>query len=274
MLASVVISQNLGSFKSLKDLRLIIAHVKKTSYEQIALYADQVDLDDSDLTSFEELLVRYKSGAPISKILNIRGFWKHDFFVNEFVLDPRPETELIIEEVLKRFNTEDEFKFLDVGTGSGCILLSLLSEFKNSYGIGIDISPEAIQVALRNQEKLHITNAEFLNIGWNDFRGSVDIIVSNPPYIRTQDIATLDVSVKEYDPIIALDGGLSGLRSYEEISSLAKQWISPGGCIFFEVGYDQAKDVADILTQRGYTSIEISKDLAGIDRLVSGISQG
>lgn len=274
MLASVVISQNLGSVKSLKDLRLIIAHVKKTSYEQIALYADKVDLDDSDLTSFEELLARYKSGAPISKILNIRGFWKHDFFVNEFVLDPRPETELIIEEVLKRFNTEDEFKFLDVGTGSGCILLSLLSEFKNSYGIGIDISPEAIQVALRNQEKLHITNAEFLNIGWNDFRGSVDIIVSNPPYIRTQDIATLDVSVREYDPIIALDGGLSGLRSYEEISSLAKQWISPGGYIFFEVGYDQAKDVADILAQCGYTSIEISKDLAGIDRLVSGISQG
>lgn len=274
MLASVVISQNLGSVKSLKDLRLIIAHVKKTSYEQIALYADKVDLDDSDLTSFEELLARYKSGAPISKILNIRGFWKHDFFVNEFVLDPRPETELIIEEVLKRFNTEDEFKFLDVGTGSGCILLSLLSEFKNSYGIGIDISPEAIQVALRNQEKLHITNAEFLNIGWNDFRGSVDIIVSNPPYIRTQDIAALDISVREYDPIIALDGGLSGLRSYEEISSLAKQWISPGGCIFFEVGYDQAKDVADILTQRGYTSIEISKDLAGINRLVSGISQG
>lgn len=270
MLASAIISQNADSIDKLKDLRMLVARIKDISYEQVVLYADKIDLDEKDLTVFSQLLVRYNKGEPISKILNIRGFWKYDFFVNEFVLDPRPETELIIETILHLFDSNEKLSFLDVGTGSGCILLSLLNEFKNSHGIGIDISDEAIKVALRNQKDLNITNVEFKNIGWRDFNAEscIDIIVSNPPYIKTKDIASLDANVREYDPILALDGGETGLRSYEEICSLAKKWLKPDGYIFFEVGYDQSKDVANILDQNGYTSIEVKKDLAGIDRLV------
>lgn len=255
-----------------KDIRKLIAKVKNISYEKVAFDADSVHLNDEEFELFQKLLARYRNDEPISKILNRRGFWKYDFYVNADVLDPRPETELIIEIVLRQFDASEKLNFLDIGTGSGCILLSLLGEFKNSIGTGIDISEKAIAVARKNQQRLNIKNANFENVSWNDFAplNQFDVIVSNPPYIRTADISSLDKNVREYDPLLALDGGKTGLKPYREISALAKHWLKPNGYIVFEVGYDQAQDVSEILKANGYSSIQIAKDLAGIDRVVYG----
>ncbi|MCR5225285.1 MAG: peptide chain release factor N(5)-glutamine methyltransferase [Alphaproteobacteria bacterium] len=254
----------------MKDIRKLIAKVKNLSYEKVAFDADSVFLNTEEQEQFQQLLARYRNDEPISKILNSRGFWKYDFFVNEDVLDPRPETELIIETVLTLFNTSEKLNFLDIGTGSGCILLSLLGEFENSAGTGIDISEKAIAVARKNQQKLNIKNANFENVSWNNFASSkqFDVIVSNPPYIRTSEIASLDKNVRKYDPLLALDGGETGLRPYQEISALATHWLKPNGYIIFEVGYNQAQAVSEILESNGYTSIQIAKDLAEIDRIV------
>ena len=253
--AKDVIAQN--SDIPAKDIRQLIAKVKNISYEKVAFDADSVFLTSKEEEKIQQLLARYRNDEPISKILNSKGFWKYDFFVNKDVLDPRPETELIIETVLNQFDITEKLNFLDIGTGSGCILLSLLGEFKNSIGVGIDISEKAIAVARKNQQQLNIQNADFAN-------------VSNPPYIRTADIPSLDKNVREYDPLLALDGGETGLKPYHEISALAKNWLKPNGLIVLEVGYDQAQDFCRILESNGYNSVKTAKDLANIDRVVYG----
>ena len=265
-----LIAQN--SDVSAKDIRSLIAKVKNISYEKVAFDADSVFLNAEEQKQLQQLLARYRNDEPISKILNSRGFWKYDFFVNEDVLDPRPETELIIETALKLFNTSEKLNFLDIGTGSGCILLSLLGEFKNSVGLGIDISGKAIAVARQNQQRLNIQNVNFENVSWNNFSPSCqfNVIVSNPPYIRTSEIASLNKNVREYDPLLALDGGETGLKPYQEISALATHWLKPNGIIVFEVGYDQSQAVSEILESNGYNSIQTAKDLAGIERVVHG----
>ena len=197
-------------------------------------------------------------------------------------MDPRPETELIIEEVIAQFNNINEsFNFLDIGAGSGCILLSILSELKKSNGIGIDISKSAIDVAEKNKNKLKIKNATFLNISWNEIFSflerkeiNIDVIVSNPPYIRTADIDFLDENVKNFDPHIALDGGEDGLSAYKEICYVAKNILRKNQkrteekYIFLEVGYDQAEYVKKILEENEFFNIAFSKDLSGINRVV------
>jgi release factor glutamine methyltransferase len=271
-----------------KFIKLAIAKIKDSRYENLNGRSDKMflsklnycgDLDKDEQALLQNMLARYRKNEPVSKIINCKSFWKHDFFVNENVLDPRPETELIIETMLKRFDKNAALRFLDIGTGSGCILLSLLWEFKNAMGIGIDVSAKAIQVAEQNKSALKVNNAAFLNIDWNElsreiltrsvpFDGVVDIIVSNPPYVRSSDVELLDDNVKNYDPILALDGGKDGLSAYREIIKIAKEILAKNGSIFFEVGYDQANDVKKILTNNGFENIRCEKDLSGIDRVV------
>jgi release factor glutamine methyltransferase len=265
-----------------KCARLIIAKIKNLRYEDVLLSPKKIFLDDREQALFRGMLARYRKNEPISKIIGRRSFWKHDFFVNENVLDPRPETELIIEMVLTRFAKSAPLRFLDIGTGSGCILLSLLSEFRNAVGLGVDISQGAIQVAERNRNTLEIADrAVFLPIDWNklntailmenvQFGGAVDVIVSNPPYIKSSDIALLDDNVKNYDPIIAIDGGEDGLTAYREISAITKEILVAHGTIFLEVGYNQADDVKKILINNGFSDVHSEKDLNGIDRVVVG----
>jgi release factor glutamine methyltransferase len=227
-------------------------------------------LDYQEESLFFSMLERYRKQEPVSKIINCKSFWNNEFFVNSGVFDPRPETELIIEMVLSKFDRRDNLKFLDIGIGSGCILLSLLSEYKNSHGVGIDICPEAIKIARYNQEKQGIKNASFMLTDWRNFNSSkeFDVIVSNPPYIKTDDISLLEVSVKDYDPLTALDGGTMGLNAYISIASLAPQWLIPNGSMFLEIGRGQAADVSNILKNNGFQIKEIKKDSAGIDRIV------
>lgn len=257
---------------SIRDTRLIIAKIKNISYEKIVFYPEDLFLNDEEQSLFFNMLSRYKNHEPISKIINKKSFWKHVFFVNSDVLDPRPETELIIESMLSKISKDEAIKFLDIGTGSGCILLSLLHEFKNAIGVGIDISEKAIKIAEHNKNVLNIDSAKFINISWNSLseysNEKFDVIISNPPYIKSHEIESLDENVKNYDPLISLDGGYDGLSAYKEISEIAQSILSKNGLIFFEVGYDQANEVKEILLNNGFTEPEIIKDFNDINRVL------
>ncbi|MDR1333744.1 MAG: peptide chain release factor N(5)-glutamine methyltransferase [Holosporaceae bacterium] len=261
------------SASNTKELRRMIAKIKNISYEEV-VFGD-VHLNAEEEKLLHNMLQRHCEGEPISKILNCRSFWKHDFFINADVLDPRPETEILLEMVLTQFDAGIPLKFLDIGTGSGCILLSLLHEYKNAQGIGIDISSGAVDVAKHNQKKLGIENAAFIACDWKKFHcgeeEKVDVLISNPPYIRSGDIDFLDENVRNYDPLLALDGGETGLAAYTSIAALAKRWLKPGGSVFFEVGYDQMDKVIEILQLNNFQITEIRKDYSQIARGVSAI---
>jgi release factor glutamine methyltransferase len=249
----------------------MVAKIKSLSREEVAFNLEDVSLGDAEETLFFNMLNRYKKKEPLSKILNEKSFWNHDFFVNSDVLDPRPETELIIEAILFRFQRLSALNFLDIGAGSGCILLSLLYEYKNSRGVGVDVSAIAIEVARHNKKKIGITAVNFLATDWSEFESEeqFDVVVSNPPYVSTGDIPKLDENVRDYDPPIALDGGHAGLDAYTSITPLLKKWLKPLGLVFFEIGYGQTADVVQILQNNGFQVDEIRKDLSGIDRIIA-----
>ena len=254
----------------MKVLRLFIAKIKNLSGSEIVLHINDFEFSTHEVEQLENFVSRYESHEPVSKILNKREFWDSEFFVNEDVLDPRPETEIIIEQTLKLFEKNKSFDFIDIGTGSGCILLSIAKEFPKSRGIGIDISEKAVAVALKNKSDLRVENVEIKKVGWNDFypQKKFDLIVSNPPYIKTAEIFDLDDSVKNFDPYIALDGGKSGLKAYEDLSVLMRNWLKPNGKILLEIGFDQHDDVKNIFESKGYFLKNSYLDLQKIRRVL------
>ena len=208
---------------------------------------------------------------PLQHITGEQEFMGLDFKVNEHVLIPRQDTETLVEEALKKIRPG--MQILDMCTGSGCILLSLLHELKprTVTGVGVDLSKEALCVAERNAEKLKI-DAEFLESDlFENVNGTYDVIVSNPPYIRTSVIETLQEEVKDHDPYIALDGKEDGLYFYRRIIEQAPAYLKKKGWLLFEIGSDQGEDVKNLMEQAGYTGISVKKDLAGLDRVVFGV---
>ncbi len=255
---------------NIKDIYILISKLKNISYTQALLTLDEISLSTTELTQFQNFINRLNNGEPVSKIINKREFWKDSFYINQEVLDPRPETEIIIETALKKFSVSQKFRFLDIGTGSGCLLLSLAKEFKNAHGVGIDISEKAIEVAQINKKNLNVSNVDIMSTSWNDFspQCQFDLIVSNPPYIKTSDINTLDDNVKLYDPYLALNGGESGLDAYNQISYLIKNWLLPTGIVLLEIGINQSQDVSDIFKRQGYTLLQTIPDLQNIPRIL------
>jgi len=221
----------------------------------------EVAVSDEQLNSF---IKRRLAGEPVAKIIGRKGFWKNDFVVSKDVLDPRPDSETLIEAVLEKFPDKDKtLRILDLGTGSGCLLLSLLGEYKNATGVGIDISEKALAIANQNKGD---QAAKFIQC---DMRqdlsdlGQFDIMISNPPYIPTAEIQTLATDVKDYDPILALDGGADGLDFYR---ALAKQHLAPH--LFIEIGKDQESQIIPIFEQQGWHFTQSWKDLGGITRIL------
>ncbi len=255
---------------NIKDIYILISKLKNISYTQALLTLDEISLSTTELTQFQNFINRLNNGEPVSKIINKREFWKDSFYINQEVLDPRPETEIIIETALKKFSVSQKFRFLDIGTGSGCLLLSLAKEFKNAHGVGIDISEKAIEVAQINKKNLNVSNVDIMSTSWNDFspQCQFDLIVSNPPYIKTSDINTLDDNVKLYDPYLALNGGESGLDAYNQLSYLIKNWLLPTGIVLLEIGINQSQDVSDIFKRQGYTLLQTIPDLQNIPRIL------
>lgn len=251
------------------DARLLLEEVCST--DRTVLYAH----GEKELTEAEEK--RYLEGIkaradriPLQHILGRTVFMGLTFLVNESVLCPRPDTEVLVEEVLKHLH--DGMRILDIGTGSGCILLSLLHYSNDCRGVGADISREALQVARANKERLAVGQAEFVKSNlFENVEGKYEIIVSNPPYIRSGEIAELMPEVRDHEPHTALDGGEDGLFFYREITKKAKAYLPGGGMLFYEIGCEQGEAVKRILEDAGYREIEIIKDFSGLDRVVCGI---
>ncbi len=218
-----------------------------------------------------DFIRRRRMGEPVSKIIQSRGFWKRDFYVTHDVLDPRPDSETLIDTVLRYYpQREKSYRILDIGTGSGCLLLSLADEFLQAECIGIDKSLAALSVARQNDisGKVLFRQADFTDLNFAADLGKFDIIISNPPYISTADIADLEPNVRLYDPMLALDGGADGLSSYRSLAACLPDMLNPNGLIFFEIGQGQENDVIRIMMQAAFICVEQVRDLSGIIRIL------
>ncbi|MGH1404444.1 MAG: peptide chain release factor N(5)-glutamine methyltransferase [Alphaproteobacteria bacterium] len=210
------------------------------------------------------------SGKPLSRIYCRNEFWGLPFQVNQHTLDPRSDTETIIDRALSLFDKDREIRILDLGTGSGCIVIALLSEFPKAKALAVDVSENALDCA-RDNAKLNKVDdrCEFLCGSWfESVEGTFDLIVSNPPYIRSAVIPSLSPEVKNHDPILALDGGQDGLQPYKTIFSHLKTYLNPNGIGLFEIGYDQKDDVMRLSETTGFAQRTVHMDMAGNPRVV------
>ncbi len=263
--------QNIAS--SRYELRLLLAEILKTDVDGIRFYKDELTAEQRE--EFEKYVLKRAQHCPVDKIIGHKGFYKYEFKVNENVLSPRPETELLVEEGLKFAGECSQPKILELGVGSGCVLLSVLAEMPQAFGFGADISLKALEVAKENAKRLGVENrVRWFNLSWFDenaadlLGGEFDVIISNPPYIPTKEIASLDSEVKNFDPITALDGGEDGLRDYWQIMRLASLLLKQGGRLLFELGEGQAQIVAAQDKDFGLIWEKTLKDLSGTERCI------
>ena len=231
-------------------------------------------LSEEVLTVYEGYLSEREQGRPTQYILGEWEFMGLPFHVGEGVLIPRGDTEVLVETILEKQQSEPIKSILDIGTGSGCIPVSLGHYGKFEKIMAVDISPKALGYAIKNaaENRVSIDFYEsdlFTNIP-SEWKGRLDAIVSNPPYIPKKDIAELMTEVKDFEPMNALDGGEDGLDFYRAIVEQGREWLKDGGWLFFEIGYDQGEDLRNLLKEFGYTEVEIRQDLAGLDRVAMG----
>ncbi len=222
----------------------------------------------------DEFLARRARREPVSHIIGRKGFWKILLQVNKNVLTPRPETEVIVDEVLKAFPETMPFSMLDLGVGSGTILLAVLAERPAAKGLGVDASSEALAVARDNAANLDLNNRAALMHGdWTAglADASFDLVVSNPPYIPTAVIETLEPEVRDHEPRLALDGGEDGLEAYRLLAPEILRVLKPGGMFAVEIGYDQSKAVEALFNAAGAQQVRTIKDLSTHDRVVTGV---
>lgn len=238
-----------------------VTGISKASY-----YGDpNRELSAAQAEEYRKCIEKRSERIPLQHITGVQEFMGHEFFVNEHVLIPRQDTEILVEHALDK--VEDGKKVLDMCTGSGCILLSILKRYQ-VQGTGADISSEALQVAERNRKHLALPQVEWLQSDlFEKIEEKYDVIVSNPPYIQTGVIESLQEEVRLHDPYIALDGKEDGLYFYRRIIEDAKAYLEDGGWLLFEIGYDQTEPVTRLMEQAGYSEIHVKKDLSGLDRV-------
>ena len=225
---------------------------------------------EEDLCRYRECIEKRAGHIPLQHITGEQEFMGLSFLVNDQVLIPRQDTETLVEEALKY--AMPGMRVLDLCTGSGCILISLLHFCPGLTGVGSDISAEALKMARTNGQRLHVEDRAQWLCGdlFEKVTGAFDLIVSNPPYIRSAEIEELQEEVRLYDPRIALDGAEDGLLFYRRIIEESKSYLKKGGRLLFEIGCDQGRDVAELLENAGYTEVSVKKDLAGLDRVAAG----
>ena len=233
-------------------------------------------LTDAQLAALETLLVRREAREPVSHILGRKGFWKVELKVTADVLTPRPDTETIVDALLKSLPEEQPMRILDLGTGSGAILLALLAERPAWSGVGVDISPAALEVARENAALLKLEDrAQLLHASWTEGQpdAAFDAVASNPPYIPTAHIDGLEPEVSVHEPRLALDGGADGLDAYRLLAPEVLRVLKPGGVFALEIGHDQGQAVEALMQQAGAGYCRVIGDLGKHDRVVIGRSQ-
>lgn len=248
------------------DARLLLEEVCGTDRNTLLCHGDR-NVTEAEEALFLQYIAQRSSHIPLQHILGYQEFMGLRFHVNEHVLIPRQDTEILVEEVMRYLH--DGMRIMDLCTGSGCILLSLLHYSNDCYGLGTDISEQALTVARQNASSLQIA-AEFqVSDLFEQVEGTFDLLVSNPPYIKKLVIPTLMEEVRDHDPYLALDGGEDGLYFYRRIAEEAPGYLCRGGRIFLEIGCEQAQEVCTLLERAGFGEIRVIQDLSGLDRVVS-----
>ena len=247
---------------------LLSSSIKRDKKHIILNPKEFLNIEESK--KFNNLIERRKNGEPIAYLINKKEFWKDEFFVNKDVLIPRPDTELIIEQVLKIYSKNEQLQVLDIGTGSGCILLSILKERSNFYGTGIDISKKSINVSKFNAKQLNLTNrVKFFHSSVDNFNnGKYDVIVSNPPYIEQLSLKYLEKDVVNFEPKLALSGGFDGFSKIRKVINKASVLIKKNGKFILEIGFNQKNKVKKILKEEGFYVNKAIKDYGNNDRCI------
>lgn len=255
------------------DARLLLQHVLGIDQTQM-IASEGTMASEVEIAEYETLLLRRLSREPVARILGTQEFYGLPFALNAETLVPRPETEMLVDFAIERLKAHEGAKILDLGTGTGCIVLSLLANLPTAEGVGVDLSREAVRQARENADALGLS-ARFtaLEGGWfAPLAGqNFDLIVSNPPYIAANVIPELSPEVSRFDPILALDGGFDGLDPYRIIARSAVDHLNPGGALAVEIGFDQGESVASLFKSAGLLRVGVEKDLAGHDRMVVGM---
>ncbi len=251
------------------DSEILLSKVLKKNREYLILNYKE-NLKKKSIELFYTLVERRKKNEPIAYIVKKKEFWKQTFYIDQGVLIPRPDTELLVQETLKLFDKNSNLRILDIGTGSGCILLSLLKERENFMGTGIDISKKAINVARFNAKLHQLSNrVKFFNSDVDKFLiGKYDLIVSNPPYIKNNNIKYLDKDVFDYEPEVALNGGKTGFSKISKVVCRASSLLKKSGKLILEIGFDQKSKVIEILEKNRFYINKIAKDYAKKDRCI------
>lgn len=264
------------------DCRILLS--KSLNIDKVIYNHEYIDISENQIKKFQRLVEQRLSGKPVSRIVNKRNFWKKEFKLNEQTLDPRPDSEILIETVLLHYeNKSKSLKILDLGSGSGCLGLSLLEEYVNSEVSFFDVSKKSLEIVKINALNFGTANrSKFINLDWRidgwdlnlikiENNIKFDIIISNPPYIPRDEIKKLQTEVKKYDPFIALNGGIDGLDSYRYIIPKLKNILKYNGKVFFEIGKGQEDFISLRAKKHKLFPIEYNKDLSGVNRVITFI---
>ena len=251
------------------DSEILMAKTIKKDRQYVLLNSNNI-LSKNELKSFYNLIEKRSQGNPVAYLTNKKFFWNSEFFITNDTLIPRPDTELIVENVLKLTEKKNKIKILDIGVGSGCIILSILKERRNFYGTGIDISKNCINISkinainlkLTSRLKLYKSDVDKFNLG------KYDLIVSNPPYIKTCNIKYLEKDVAMFEPRLALDGGLDGLSEIRKVIKKSSELVKRNGKFILEIGFDQKNEVVKLLKKEGFYINNAQKDLSKNDRCI------
>ena len=251
------------------DTEILMAKALGSNREYIILNNKKI-LNNDSLDYFKRLIKERARGKPIAYLINKKFFWDYEFYINKNTLIPRPDTEIIIEESLRLTKHKDKINVLDIGVGSGCIILSILKERKNFYGTGIDISKKSLDICKINAKNLNIeSRVKFYKSDIDKFvKGKYDLVVSNPPYIKSCDLKYLERDVAKFEPRLALDGGLDGLSKIRKVINKSSELIKKNGKFILEIGFDQKNKVIKLLNKRGFYINSTLKDFANNDRCI------
>ena len=271
--------RNIGVETAYLDCRLLLS---KSLRRRESLYNHQnIFISQGEITKFQSLIQQRLNGKPVSRIINRRNFWKKEFELNNDTLDPRSDSETLIETIIEQYKDKSQFlKILDLGSGSGCLGLSLLDEYPQSEASFFDISPKSLEMVKKNALNLGLSErSKYINLNWKvdgwdeklltiERNIKYDVIISNPPYIPTDVIKTLKKEVKKHDPFVALNGGKDGLDAYKSILPKLLNIIKSSGKIFLEIGKGQENCVIKIATEHGLSLKGYKKDLSGVNRVL------
>ncbi len=251
------------------DAEILLCHVLRKDLKYLILNPDYI-LDNEKSALYKNLINRRKLNEPVAYILRRKEFWKNNFYVDKNVLIPRPDTEILIEETLKLVNKYQNKKILDIGTGSGCLIISILKELHNVKGVAIDVSKKALKVAEINAKLHHLENRiKFYKSSVDNFyKGKYDLIVSNPPYINNLSIKYLAKDIVNYEPMVALRGGLDGSLLLYKVIKKSSSLLKVGGKLLLEIGFDQKFKVMKQLRASNFYVNKIVKDYNNIDRCI------